>query len=408
MVFSHAKGLRVGNILNYLTLQELKNVLIQFEECLKKYSYIVYRINEKEKVFIIEDSLVLYVGFLTYKEDLLEPKCNCAYKVDLKNYEDEYRLRIEELTYNSINFNCKSFIQKNLKIKNKLIFYRYLPYFRCDRNKFKEQINNFIPEIQLDKRNKSWVGILYYIIIFEVVALDKKLGLGVFYTTQKPQSYVNARCKKWIKESFEAGNMNMIGQGPCKIFGVYTYHLENAFKTYKHTKFSRENILEKYFQYFYIKKYFKDKDDVHKYAVLICNQACQGSFQNIERSKYLKPTNKWVSEELVYKLTKQIFKDYHVIYQHRPFFLRSDNGGQMSYDIFIAGMNIAIEYQGKQHFEPVEFFGGETGFERTIKRDKIKKELSKKNNIKLIYINYWENINKNLIYNKINEIREEE
>lgn len=74
----------------------------------------------------------------------------------------------------------------------------------------------------------------------------------------------------------------------------------------------------------------------------------------------------------------------------------------MSYDIFIQELNVAIEYQGQQHFEPIEYFGGVNAFEKTKIRDKEKKELSDKHNIKLIYINYDEVISPDLIQNKIN------
>lgn len=61
------------------------------------------------------------------------------------------------------------------------------------------------------------------------------------------------------------------------------------------------------------------------------------------------------------------------------------NGGKMSFDMFIKEYNIAIEYQGKQHFESVERFGGIENLEITKKRDKKKYELCKENNITLIY-----------------------
>ena len=76
----------------------------------------------------------------------------------------------------------------------------------------------------------------------------------------------------------------------------------------------------------------------------------------------------------------------------------------MSYDIFISGLNIAIEYQGKQHFEPVDFFGGEEGYKKTVERDKLKRKLSEENGIKLVYINYWEDVTIDLIKEKIESI----
>lgn len=47
-----------------------------------------------------------------------------------------------------------------------------------------------------------------------------------------------------------------------------------------------------------------------------------------------------------------------------------------------------IEYDGKQHFEPIEFFGGEDGFNKTKRRDEIKNTYCKTNNIPLLRIPY--------------------
>jgi hypothetical protein len=52
--------------------------------------------------------------------------------------------------------------------------------------------------------------------------------------------------------------------------------------------------------------------------------------------------------------------------------------------------NICIEYDGIQHFESVDYFGGELGFINTQMRDNIKNEYCKNNNIKLIRIPYWD------------------
>ena len=73
----------------------------------------------------------------------------------------------------------------------------------------------------------------------------------------------------------------------------------------------------------------------------------------------------------------------------------------MSYDVYISGLNVAIEYQGKQHFEPVEFFGGDDAFQDLRRRDKIKAELSRANGVKLVYINYWEDITPALIIERV-------
>ena len=75
----------------------------------------------------------------------------------------------------------------------------------------------------------------------------------------------------------------------------------------------------------------------------------------------------------------------------------------MSYDVFIPGLNIAVEYQGKQHFEAVEYFGGEEAFKKVQIRDADKKRLSEENNIQLVFINYWDVVTPELVCSRIEE-----
>ena len=63
-------------------------------------------------------------------------------------------------------------------------------------------------------------------------------------------------------------------------------------------------------------------------------------------------------------------------------------------------VDFLIEYQGKQHFEPVDFFGGEEIFQYQQHNDFLKREYCKYNNIELIEINYIEFKNMDNILNK--------
>ena len=48
----------------------------------------------------------------------------------------------------------------------------------------------------------------------------------------------------------------------------------------------------------------------------------------------------------------------------------------------------SIEFDGKQHFIPVKYFGGEEGFKERKRRDELKNKYCKENDIKLIRIPY--------------------
>ncbi len=61
----------------------------------------------------------------------------------------------------------------------------------------------------------------------------------------------------------------------------------------------------------------------------------------------------------------------------------------LPFDFYLPEYNICIEYDGEQHYEKCSF-QTQQEFENAIKRDKIKDEYCKKNNIKLIRIPYFE------------------
>lgn len=65
--------------------------------------------------------------------------------------------------------------------------------------------------------------------------------------------------------------------------------------------------------------------------------------------------------------------------------LTRGKSGRMSFDFYLPTIKTAIEYQGRQHFEEVNIFGGEDGLKITIERDKYKKNACKENNVKLLY-----------------------
>ena len=61
---------------------------------------------------------------------------------------------------------------------------------------------------------------------------------------------------------------------------------------------------------------------------------------------------------------------------------------KLSLDFYLPEYNVAIECQGRQHFEVNDFFGGEDAFKSTIERDKIKKELCEKHSIEIYYFSH--------------------
>jgi len=64
----------------------------------------------------------------------------------------------------------------------------------------------------------------------------------------------------------------------------------------------------------------------------------------------------------------------------------------LPFDFYLPEQNICIEYDGEQHYKVIKYWGGENGFLMRQKRDKIKTDYCKDNNIKLIRIRYDDNL----------------
>ena len=86
---------------------------------------------------------------------------------------------------------------------------------------------------------------------------------------------------------------------------------------------------------------------------------------------------KWKHELSLFHAVRGLYPD--TLYQYRPDWL-----GRQSLDLYIPSLSTAIEYQGVQHYLPVEFFGGEEALSQRRDLDRVKKELCAANSVRLI------------------------
>ena len=93
--------------------------------------------------------------------------------------------------------------------------------------------------------------------------------------------------------------------------------------------------------------------------------------------------NEYKLEKEVDKLLKTNNIDFKI--EYKLDYSKEDKRQCQRLDFYIPSKKIAIECQGKQHYTPVEIFGGESEFEKRKKYDQNKKELCQKNGITLLY-----------------------
>jgi hypothetical protein len=91
--------------------------------------------------------------------------------------------------------------------------------------------------------------------------------------------------------------------------------------------------------------------------------------------------NGWVCEVALFDLFRSFWPS--AIHQWRPWFL-----GRQSIDIYIPEINLAIEYQGQQHYEAVVLFGGEESFKNGQIRDERKRGLLATHKVRLLEWRY--------------------
>lgn len=105
----------------------------------------------------------------------------------------------------------------------------------------------------------------------------------------------------------------------------------------------------------------------------------------------------WISELALVDLFQALWPN--ATHQWRPGFL-----GRQSIDIYIPEIDLAVEYQGQQHYEPVALFGGEEGFKNTQFRDDRKRLLLEANKVRLLEWRYDAPITRETLVQKIAEM----
>ena len=105
--------------------------------------------------------------------------------------------------------------------------------------------------------------------------------------------------------------------------------------------------------------------------------------------------NKCVKSKCEVEIEK-FLKKHNIKYEAQKEFDWLVNHKKMRLDFYLPDYNVAIECQGIQHFEPVDYAGkgkkwATELFKENINRDSIKKKLCDENNVKIVYFSLFEN-----------------
>ena len=107
---------------------------------------------------------------------------------------------------------------------------------------------------------------------------------------------------------------------------------------------------------------------------------------------------RFANESRLFDIVKDLYPDHKVERAIRPKWLEG-----LEIDIFVPSLNLAIEYQGRQHYESIDFFGGKKAFEKRQILDEKKRKLLKEHNINLLEWKYTIEMTKQRVKKEINK-----
>lgn len=147
-----------------------------------------------------------------------------------------------------------------------------------------------------------------------------------------------------------------------------------------------------------------------KYGAYITKQVIQESINEREAENQIRDMKgvarigeRWINETLLFNYINVLFPQFTVQREASPSWLN-----RQRFDVYVPELNLAIEYQGKQHYVAVDLFGGEEGLKKTKQRDKEKFHLSKINGVDIVYFSYKDNLNEKLVLNRLKNYLKED
>ena len=120
---------------------------------------------------------------------------------------------------------------------------------------------------------------------------------------------------------------------------------------------------------------------------LVCGNVYKARYSDIQCGHTGCPYCNSSKGELI---ISKVLDTLNINYEAQKTFDDLKDKSYLSYDFYIPDQNILIEYQGLQHYKPVEYFGGENQFKVQQQHDKLKSEYAKTNNYNLIAVPYTE------------------
>lgn len=192
---------------------------------------------------------------------------------------------------------------------------------------------------------------------------------------------------KNTKIKLKCNKCDFIFERNLKVFlrrGATCPHCESTNKTW--TKKDVQNLINKYSNEFNVIEYKNQREILVEHNV--CGYRFNKFLHNITQNNVIKcpkcDLNKSMGEEKI----KTWLDNNSIRYERQKRFKNCRNIKSLPFDFYLPERDILIEFDGIQHYEVVEHFGGKEKFKTRKENDNIKNKFCIDNNIDLIRIKY--------------------
>lgn len=250
-----------------------------------KVKKINFNRNGMQKIYIIDNDLVLLVSILKNKDKMplnakelfqkAHGRGNRFVKIP-SEAETYYCLEIEELTPNTTNF---EFVRKEYIDRLEMLtgvhfldldvdYVRFRGwkrlYWNPDSELTVEKVNRLMPELKLKERFQEWKGYAYH---FAIIKLPRRgrSAYAVAYFRSNPSDYL----KRFVERYKKSGTISSEIRGGRGFM--------NGYRTF--SKLVRQKNLDK-MAVAVQNRHFREKDDVWRYADKLLLKARNGEFMD--------------------------------------------------------------------------------------------------------------------------------
>lgn len=378
------------------------------------YSLVEYNGVRSKINIICKEHGVFLKNAKSHKEGQGCPKCSGDFGLTKNDFIIKYGRRDYDYSLLEDTFKIKSII-RIIKKENNLIYQQWADHHKRGINPTKIEAKSLVYKL-LEIHNSKYKYIIeketYY--STDKIKIIDNLTNDIFYyrvdrhlSGMKPNKVtlnyflIKSNEVHNSKYDYSLVNFNSISDKVdiiCKEHGVFKQRVSNHMnlkdgcpKCAGVGKWNTDLLVSEF------KKIHKDKFDyskvlfenVDKKVEIICKE--HGSFyQNIYKHLNGQGCRFCESPSKGEDYIKMWLDDLKINYIRQHSFETCKYVNKLSFDFYLPDYNSCIEFDGKQHFKPVEYFGGDEGFKLNKKRDSIKNKWCLDNNVGLIRIKYNE------------------